>query len=117
MRCTRLFLAAALLGVAACKNGAFDREQSTEDQEPTAANPTDQSNARQDIKITAEIRKRILAEPDLSTAADNAKIITKAGTVTLRGAVRSQSEKDAIERIATAVPGVTRVDNQLEIRP
>ena len=37
------------------------------------------------------------------------------GTVTLRGSVRLESERDAVERVARAVPGVARVVNQLDV--
>jgi osmotically-inducible protein OsmY len=53
----------------------------------------------------------------MSMNAQNCKIITdKSGVVTLRGVVDSQAEKDAIQAKAQAVAGVTRVDNQLEVK-
>lgn len=80
--------------------------------------PIDQSEASEDVKITAEIRRAVLDIDGLSTSAQNCKIITdRAGVVTLRGVVASQAEKDRIAAIATATPGVTRVDNQLEVNP
>lgn len=78
--------------------------------------PMDQSNAKTDIDITAGIRKSIMADKDMSTNAQNVKIITEKGVVTLRGVVNSQTEKDAIAAYATATTGVTRVDNQLEVK-
>jgi len=80
--------------------------------------PMDQSESPAQIAITAEIRKAIIAESGMSINAQNCKIITdKAGVVTLRGMVNSQAERDAVEAKAKAVSGVTRVDNQLEIKP
>lgn len=78
--------------------------------------PTDQNENQTDIRITADIRKAILADDAMSTNAENCKIITANGVVTLRGPVDSQAEKDSIETKAKAVAGVVRVDNQLEVK-
>lgn len=79
--------------------------------------PMDQSESPAQIAITSEIRKAIIADKAMSMNAQNCKIITeKSGVVTLRGKVDSQAEKDAVEAKAKAVAGVTRVDNQLEIK-
>jgi osmotically-inducible protein OsmY len=80
--------------------------------------PMDQSESPAQIAITAEIRKAIIADKNMSMNAQNCKIITdKAGVVTLRGMVNSQVERDAVEAKARAVSGVTRIDNLLEIKP
>lgn len=79
--------------------------------------PTDQSQSSIDVKITAEIRRAVMDDKNLSSNAKNCKIITdKAGVVTLRGVVDSQSEKDVIEGYAKGVAGTTKVDNQLEVK-
>lgn len=79
--------------------------------------PMDQSESGASIQITASIRRAIMEDKSMSINAQNCKIITdKAGVVTLRGAVSSQAEKDLIESKATAVAGVTKVDNQLEVK-
>jgi hypothetical protein len=78
--------------------------------------PLDQSNNSADIDITAKIRSAIVDDSAMSTNARNIKIITQNGEVTLRGVVDSQAEKDSIETKARAVAGVTRIDNQLEIK-
>lgn len=83
-----------------------------------AKTPLDQSQTGAGVKITADIRRAIMDDKNMSTNAQNCKIITdNAGVVTLRGVVSSQVEKDAIQAKAQAVQGVTRVDNQLEIKP
>ena len=80
-----------------------------------ALSPADQSNSEADIRITADIRKKVLGAAHLSTNADNVKIITKEGVVTLRGVVDSPEEKDSVEILAKQVDGVVRVDNQIEL--
>jgi osmotically-inducible protein OsmY len=74
----------------------------------------DQGGDESDRKITADIRKRVM-DAKLSVDAQNAKIVTQGGRVTLRGPVSTQAEKDTIGRIAGEVAGVTNVDNQLEV--
>jgi hyperosmotically inducible protein len=77
--------------------------------------PMDQSENEADRAITQNIRKALTADDSLSTNAQNVKIVTNDGTVTLRGPVKSAKEKADIEAKAKQVAGVKRVDNQLEI--
>jgi hypothetical protein len=78
--------------------------------------PMDQSESPEHIKITADIRAAVMAMDGMSTNGKNIKIITdKAGVVTLRGVVASQSEKDKIDAKARSFAGVTSVVNQLEV--
>lgn len=79
---------------------------------------TDQSNASEHIDITARIRRAVMDDDDLSTTAKNCTIVTDSnGTVTLRGNVYSQAEKDAIASKAAAVVGVGNVVNQIVVNP
>jgi len=94
-------------------NTANNRADRTRD----TKTPMDQSESSADIRVTADIRRSIMDDKDLSMNAQNCKIITdKAGVVTLRGVVNSQAEKDSIGAKASGVAGVTRVDNQLEVK-
>jgi hyperosmotically inducible protein len=77
--------------------------------------PGDQAENEADRKITQEVRQALTSDNSLSTNAQNVKIITDNGTVTLRGPVKSEKEKTAIESKAKQVAGVKKVDNQLEI--
>lgn len=98
-------------------NAAPDNTEANKvDRDMTTKTPIDQSNSKADIDITAAIRRAIMEDKSMSLNAQNCKIITEAGVTTLRGPVNSQSEKDAIEAKAKAVAGVTRVDNQLEVK-
>ena len=83
------------------------------------ANPTplDQSNSKDDIRITADIRKGVVSDSSLSFTAKNVKIITSGGKVVLRGPVKSAQERATIEAKARATAGVTDVDNQLDVKP
>ena len=77
--------------------------------------PLDQKENQADIDVTAKIRQQVLDVKDLSIDARNAKIITADGNVTLRGPVKSDEERKTLERIAVAVAGEGKVDNQLEV--
>ncbi|MDB5213010.1 MAG: hypothetical protein JWO86_937 [Myxococcaceae bacterium] len=80
-----------------------------------ALTPMDQGGGG-DRDITAAIRRSVVADKGLSFTAKNVKIITVGGKVTLRGPVKSDEEKSAIEAKAKAAPGVSSVDNQLEVK-
>jgi hyperosmotically inducible protein len=79
--------------------------------------PFDQGENEADRNTTAEIRRRVVDAPDMSVNAQNVKIITNAGNVTLRGPVENDAEREAIEKIAKDVAGADKVDNQLEVKP
>jgi hyperosmotically inducible periplasmic protein len=78
--------------------------------------PPDQQENQADVRITADIRKAILDDKGMSVNAQNCKVVTQNGVVTLRGPVDSQAEKDSIEAKARAVTGVTSVVNELEVK-
>jgi len=66
--------------------------------------------------MTQRIRKALMADKSLSTAAKNIKIITVNGLVTLRGPVKTPQERENILAKAQEVAGMDKVDNQLEIK-
>lgn len=86
------------------------------DREANTKTPFDQSESAADIKITAEIRRAIMNNTSMSTDAQNCKIMTSNGIVTLRGPVQFLAEKEMIGTLAEKVAGVIRVDNQLEVK-
>ena len=81
-----------------------------------ALTPMDQGGSAAERNITASIRKGVVADKSLSFTAKNVKIITTGGKVTLRGPVKSEEERTAIETRAKQTSGVTEVDNQLEVK-
>ncbi len=86
------------------------------DRDGTAKTSFDQKQNQSDINITANIRKRVVATK-MSTNAQNVKIITQDGKVTLRGPVKNAEEKAAIDKLAKEVAGAENVVNQLEVQP
>lgn len=82
--------------------------------EPTA---DQQKENRSDRDITQQIRRSITKDKSLSTNAHNVKIVTENGQVTLKGPVRSEKEKRAVEAKAADVAGENNVSNELDIKP
>jgi len=82
--------------------------------EPTA---DQQKDNRSDREITRQIRQSIMKDKTLSTDAHNVKIISQNGMVTLRGPVRTEEEKKAIEDKAVQVAGASKVTNELDVKP
>ena len=82
--------------------------------EPTA---DQQKDNRSDQNITQEIRKSVMNDKSLSTYAHNVKIISQNGQVTLKGPVRSDEEKSAVEAKAAAIVGQEKVTSELEVKP
>ena len=87
-----------------------DRNQN----EPTA---DQQKNNLSDRDITEQVRRAIMKDRSLSSYAHNVKIITQNGQVTLKGPVRSDDEKRAIEAKATEIVGEGKVTSELEVKP
>ena len=109
-------------GLAGCESKT---DNGTNDSKPASSNPatpqasptaTDQSNTQRDVDITAAIRRALMDDASLSTAAKNITVITQSGVVTLKGAVATQAEKDSIEAKARAVANVVRIDNMLTVK-
>jgi osmotically-inducible protein OsmY len=99
-------------------NRVGDRDNSAlnqRDHDSSSKTPLDQNENTVDIGITANIRKSVV-DTKMSTNAQNVKIITQDGVVTLRGPVKTQEEKDRIEEMARSVAGVKSIDSQLEIQ-
>ena len=84
------------------------------ERDANAKTPIDQNENQSDVDITAAIRKRVMAAK-LSTNAENAKVITQNGKVTLRGPVKSADEKKQIEDIAKDVAGPSNVESHIEV--
>jgi osmotically-inducible protein OsmY len=70
-----------------------------------------------DRETTKKIRSALVDDKSLSTYAHNIKIITTDGMVTLKGPVRSEEEKSAIEAKARQIAGDSNVTSNLTVAP
>jgi len=126
-----LLLSGASLLLGVCLVAAPLPRQSQDTQQPapdnSKTNKRDRDNASPtadqqkmspaDRELTRKIRAALHQDKSLSTYAHNIKIVTQEGRVTLRGPVRSDEEKTAIESKATEVAGAGNVTNELEVAP
>jgi hyperosmotically inducible periplasmic protein len=91
--------------------------ENTRDRQEGTVTADQQGNSAADLDATKKIREAIVKDKSLSTYAHNVKVITRDGTVTLRGPVRSEDERKAIEAKARSVAGAGRVVNELTVAP
>jgi len=92
------------------KTNKRDRDKNSPTADRQKMNATDRDLAKR-------IRASIVDDKSLSTYAHNVKIVAQDGKVTLKGPVRSEEEKSAIEGKATEIAGAENVISQLEVAP
>src|SRR5580700_2716002 len=92
-----------------------ERDQPGGPNATNAPTPTDQANDLADLAITQQIRKALVADGSLSVEAQNLKVITANGVVTLRGPVKSEAERAAVVAKARLLTGHNRVDDQIDV--
>jgi hyperosmotically inducible periplasmic protein len=81
------------------------------------ATADDQKMSKEERELAQKIRKSVYEDKTLSTYAHNVKILVQGETVTLKGPVRSEAERETVEQKAIAVAGAKNVVNQLDIAP
>lgn len=81
--------------------------------EPTA---DQQKENKPDRELARAIRSAIVKDKSLSTYAQNIKIVAENGTITLKGPVRSEEEKKAVETKAAEIAG-KNVKSELSVAP
>jgi hyperosmotically inducible periplasmic protein len=92
---------------------APDNSAQNKNQTATADN---QTNVKSDRLTAAEVRKAIVADKDLSTYAHNVKVLVANGTVTLKGPVKSDDEKQKVATDVASVVSADKVANQLTVK-
>jgi osmotically-inducible protein OsmY len=120
--CTGLLLGVGVLMHAQEPNSqtpAASDNTKTNQRDRSANEPTadQQKDNRSDRDITQQIRQSIVKDKSLSTYAHNVKVITQNGQVTLKGPVKSEDEKKAIEAKAAEVAGENKVSSELNVKP
>nr|MBS0022073.1 BON domain-containing protein [Gammaproteobacteria bacterium] len=61
-------------------------------------------------------RREVLRYERKGGALGHFKVITRDGTVTLRGPVETDAELEAINALVEAIPGIQSIDNQLQAK-
>jgi hyperosmotically inducible protein len=110
-----LFTAIAVPAIA--QTAADNTKVNTRDRAKGAVTADQQKENPGDRDIIQKIRQSVIKDKSLSTYAHNVKVIAQDGQVTLKGPVRSEDEKRAIEAKATEVAGAGKVINEISIAP
>jgi hyperosmotically inducible periplasmic protein len=134
----RFIMAAALstavaFGFAGPASSADKADKDTSNKSDTAAKPDNskankaqpnkdmsadqQSENAADRKLAQQVRRAIVKDKSLSTYAHNVKVIVRDGNITLKGPVRSEQEKSAVEKAAAKAGGSGKINNELTVAP
>jgi osmotically-inducible protein OsmY len=90
-----------------------DNSVQNKGQSPTADN---QPNTKNDRMLAQQVRKAIIADKDLSTYAHNVKVVAMNGSVTLKGPVKSDEEKQKVASDVASVVSADKIANQLTVK-
>jgi osmotically-inducible protein OsmY len=87
------------------------------DRDRTASEPSadQQKENSSDREMSRQIRQSLVKDKSLSTYAQNVKIITQDGKVTLKGPVHSQEEKNAVISKAAAIAGQSNITDEVSV--
>jgi hypothetical protein len=83
---------------------------------PSAESPAATGGSTADLEIMRKIREQLVATENLSSQAQSIEVNAEQGVVTLRGPVGSDAEKEQVLSVARATEGVSRVEDELEVR-
>ena len=120
MKFARIFLPALLCGTWLIAYGQEPDNTKVNKRDRDRSEPTadQQKGNASDRDLTKKIRQSIVADKSLSTYAHNVKVISQNGVVTLKGPVRSEEEKKAIESKTMEVVGSGgRINNEMSVKP
>jgi hypothetical protein len=69
----------------------------------------------EDRDLSTAIRQRLVRDESLAAAANRIQIVTRDGSVLLRGALSSEADKERILEEVKQVPGVLAVEEEIEV--
>ena len=87
------------------------------DRDKDAVTADSQKENRSDRELARKIRSAITADKGLSMYAHNIKVVVQNGAVTLKGPVRTDDEKKALESKAAGIAGDSKVTSEIEVKP
>lgn len=98
-------------------NTGINKRDFNNDGDRTRLTAEDQvRGSKADVELTRVIRQELMRKPDLSVDAQNIKIVTLNGLVTLRGPVASESEVEQVGAVAQKLAGQSKVRNELQVK-
>jgi osmotically-inducible protein OsmY len=99
------------------QTAADNTKVNTRDRSKGAVTADQQKENATDRELTQKIRQSLMKDKSLSTYAHNVKIVAQDGQVTLKGPVRTENEKRAVEAKAIEIAGVGKVSNEISVAP
>lgn len=78
--------------------------------------PGSMAATQEDIQLSSRIRELLMEDKKLAPPPSSVSVIVNHGVVTLQGAVPSPKAKQHIDEQLAQVPGVARLDDQLQVR-
>jgi hyperosmotically inducible periplasmic protein len=88
-----------------------------QDRQSGAVTADQQKDNKSDRAISQQIRRSIVKDKSLSTYGHNVKVVSQNGIVTLKGPVRSDDEKRAVEAKAAEIAGRDKVRSEITVAP
>lgn len=86
------------------------------DRNPAEPTADQQKENTGDRELARQVRRALVKDKSLSTYAHNVKVIAQNGTVTLKGPVNSEQEKQAVESKAAEVAGgADKINSEIEV--
>lgn len=111
---TAAIASVALLSTAACNRNEPAETTTVPTAEAPGAPQYETAEARTDSGITTAVQARFYNDQNVRSR--NVDVTTQNGVVTLRGTVENEAAKQQAQQLAQNVQGVTRVDNQIQVR-
>jgi osmotically-inducible protein OsmY len=103
--------------IAIAQTAADNTKANTRDRTAGAVTADQQKENAGDRDVARRIRQSLMKDKALSTYAHNVKVVAQDGQVTLKGPVRSDSERRTIEAKAVEVAGAGHVTNEMSVAP
>ena len=98
-------------------NSAVNETTSTESAVKTKAVAKLQRHSHPaDVEMTRQIRRDLMSNKNLSTAAKNVKILTRDGQVTVKGAVASAQDRERVMDAANFRAGHENVVDEMTVK-
>src|SRR6476661_660717 len=99
--------------IAGAQTAPDNTKTNKSDRATQAATADQQKESKADRELAQKIRQSVIKDKTLSTYAHNVKIIVQDGIVTLKGPVRSDTEKTSIETKAAEIAGAANVRSEI----
>ena len=87
------------------------------DRTQTESTADQQKENTSDRELAQQIRRALVKDKSLSSSAHNVKVIAQGGIVTLKGPVKSEEEKQAVQAKAAQIAGSDKVTSEIQVAP